>query len=43
MVTSYLRIAMLRYPLLTMHEWSDAIVERLLGEVRSPSARDDRW
>jgi hypothetical protein len=37
----YLRIAMLRYLLLTTHDWSDEIVERLLGEVRPPSARDD--
>ena len=37
----YLRIAMLRYLLLTTHEWSDEIVERLLGEVRPPSADDD--
>ena len=37
----YLRIAMLRYLLLTTHEWSDDVVERLLGEVRPPSDRDD--
>jgi hypothetical protein len=37
----YLRIAMLRYLLLTTHDWSDEIVERLLGEVRSPSSDDD--
>jgi hypothetical protein len=37
----YLRIAMLRYLLLQTHEWTDEIVERLLGEVRTPSADDD--
>jgi hypothetical protein len=37
----YLRIAMLRYLLLTTHEWGDEVVERLLGEVRPPSAEDD--
>jgi hypothetical protein len=37
----YLRIAMLRYLLLTTHEWSDETVEQLLGEVRPPSATDD--
>ena len=37
----YLRIAMLRYLLLQTHDWSDEIVERLLGEVRPPSADDD--
>lgn len=37
----YLRIAMLRYLLLTTHEWSDEVVERLLGAVRPPSDRDD--
>ncbi|HET6870928.1 MAG TPA: hypothetical protein VFH80_33770 [Solirubrobacteraceae bacterium] len=37
----YLRIAMLRYLLLQTHEWSDAVIERLLGAVRPPSADDD--
>ncbi len=37
----YLRIAMLRYLLLQTHEWTDEVVERLLGEVRPPSADDD--
>lgn len=37
----YLRIAMLRYLLLQTHEWSDAVVERLFGAVRPPSADDD--
>jgi hypothetical protein len=37
----YLRIAMLRYLLLQTHEWTDDVVERLLGEVRSPGAGDD--
>ncbi|HET8979752.1 MAG TPA: hypothetical protein VFN87_16445 [Solirubrobacteraceae bacterium] len=37
----YLRIAMLRYLLLQTHEWTDDVVERLLGEVRPPSSSDD--
>jgi hypothetical protein len=39
----YLRIAMLRFLLLRTHDWSDAIAERLAGEVKSPStaAKDD--
>jgi hypothetical protein len=37
----YLRIAMLRYLLLQTHEWTDEVVERLLGEVRPPSRHDD--
>ncbi|HWT24439.1 MAG TPA: hypothetical protein VN213_13115 [Solirubrobacteraceae bacterium] len=37
----YLRIVMLRYLLLYTNEWSDEIVERLLGEVRAPSSEDD--
>jgi hypothetical protein len=37
----YLRIAMLRYLLLQTHEWTDDVVERLLGEVRAPAADDD--
>ena len=27
---------MLRYLLLQTHEWTDEVIERLLGEVRSP-------
>jgi hypothetical protein len=37
----YLRIAMLRYLLLQTHDWTDTVVERLLGEVRPPAAGDD--
>ena len=37
----YLRIAMLRYLLLITHEWTDEVIERLLGEVRAPRADDD--
>jgi hypothetical protein len=37
----FLRIATLRYLLLQTHEWTDEIVERLLGEVRPPSSDDD--
>ena len=37
----YLRIAMLRYLLLRTHEWTDGVIEHLLGEVRSPSSADD--
>jgi len=37
----YLRMAMLRYLLLQTHEWTDDVVERLLGEVRPPSGDDD--
>jgi hypothetical protein len=33
----YLRIAALRYLLLQTHEWSDEVIERLLGEVRTSS------
>jgi len=32
----YLRIALLRYLLLHTHEWTDEVVERLLGQVRDP-------
>ena len=39
----YLRIAMLRYLLLQTHDWTDEIVEQLLGEVRPPSPRTTRW
>ena len=37
----YLRIAMLRYLLLQTHDWTDEIVERLLGSARSPGAEQD--
>jgi hypothetical protein len=37
----YLRIALLRYLLLYTHDWTDDVVERLLGEVRAPSDEDD--
>jgi hypothetical protein len=37
----YLRIATLRYLLLHTHEWSDDVIDRLLGEMReSPSMND---
>ena len=34
----YMRLAMLRYLLLHTHEWTDDILERLLGEARKPGA-----
>jgi hypothetical protein len=37
----YLRIAMLRFLLLHTHDWTDDVVERLLGELRRPSSDDD--
>jgi hypothetical protein len=37
----YLRIAMLRYLLLQTHEWTDSLIERLLGEAREPGAGED--
>jgi hypothetical protein len=37
----YLRVAMLRYLLLQTHEWTDDVVQRLVGEVRDPVAADD--
>jgi hypothetical protein len=37
----YLRIAMLRFLLLHTHDWTDDVVERLLGELRPPSSADD--
>jgi hypothetical protein len=37
----YLRIAMLRYLLLYTHEWTEDVIERLLGQVRPPSSSDD--
>jgi hypothetical protein len=37
----YLRIAMLRFLLLHTWDWSDEVVERLLGEARAPGAEQD--
>jgi hypothetical protein len=37
----YLRIAELRYLLLQTNDWSDEVVERLMGEVRHPGAADE--
>jgi hypothetical protein len=37
----YLRIAQLRYLLLQTNEWTDEIVERLLGDLRPPARDDD--
>ncbi|HVL94836.1 MAG TPA: hypothetical protein VM266_03165 [Solirubrobacteraceae bacterium] len=37
----YLRIAMLRYLLLHTHDWSDDVVDRLLGEARRPGIEED--
>jgi hypothetical protein len=37
----YLRIATLRFLLLQTHEWTDEIVERLLGEAQALGADDD--
>jgi hypothetical protein len=37
----YMRVAMLRYLLLHTHEWTDEVIERLIGVVRPPSADDD--
>jgi hypothetical protein len=37
----YLRVATLRFLLLHTHDWSDEVVERLLGELRAPTAADD--
>jgi hypothetical protein len=37
----YLRIAMLRFLLLHTWDWSDEVVERLLGEARAPGAEED--
>ena len=40
----YLRIAMLRFLLLQTHEWTEDILERLLGEMRDPAAPETtRW
>ncbi len=37
----YLRIAMLRFLLLHTWDWSDEVVERLLGETPAPGAEQD--
>jgi hypothetical protein len=37
----YLRLATLRYLLLRTQDWTDEVIERLLGEIRSPSPLDD--
>jgi hypothetical protein len=37
----YMRIAMLRYLLLQTHDWTDEVVQQLLGEVRPPAEGDD--
>jgi hypothetical protein len=37
----YLRVATLRFLVLHTHDWTDEVVERLLGEVRPPSDADD--
>jgi len=37
----YMRVAMLRLLLLHTHEWTDEIIEQLIGVVRPPSADDD--
>jgi hypothetical protein len=37
----YLRFAMLRFLLLHTHEWTEDSIERLLTEIRPPSADDD--
>jgi hypothetical protein len=37
----YLRLAMLRYLLLYTHDWSEQVIERLLGELRQPSTMED--
>jgi hypothetical protein len=37
----YLRIVMLRFLLLHTWDWSDEVIERLLGEERAPGAEQD--
>jgi hypothetical protein len=37
----YLRMVMLRYLLMNTHEWSDDLLERLLGEARAPGISED--
>ena len=36
----FLRIALLRFLLLQTHEWTDEIVERLLGQIRASPGDD---
>ena len=36
----FLRVAMLRVLLLHTHEWTDEVIERLLGQLRAPSVDD---
>ena len=37
----YLRVAMLRYLLLTTHDWDDDVIRRLLGEPGKPGLEED--
>ena len=37
----YMRLAMLRYLLLHTHEWTDEMLEQLLGEAQRPGAESD--
>ncbi len=37
----YMRLAMLRYLLLHTHEWTDEMLDRLLGEAQRPGAEAD--
>jgi hypothetical protein len=37
----YMRIVLLRYLLLQTNDWSDDVLERLVGEMRPPSGKDD--
>ena len=37
----YVRLAMLRYLLLHTHEWTDEMLDRLLGEAQRPGADSD--
>jgi hypothetical protein len=37
----YLRFMILRFLLLYTHDWSDEVIERLIGEIRKPAADDD--
>ena len=39
----YLRLAMLRFLLLHTHEWTDEVIERLLGEGPPPSPERTPW
>jgi hypothetical protein len=38
---AYMRVATLRYLLLRTHEWDDAVIERLRGELDKPSYDED--